>query len=52
MMRFNRALALARRGGGWADIAAECGYANQAHLIREFREFAGRPPASLLAGRP
>ncbi len=52
MMRFNRALALARRGGGWADIAAECGYADQAHLVREFREFAGRPPASLLAGRP
>ena len=28
-----------------ADIAAECGYADQAHLAREWRDLAGRPPS-------
>jgi AraC-like DNA-binding protein len=46
--RFNRATALARQDhvSGWADIAAVCGYADQAHLVREFKEFAGVPPAT------
>jgi AraC-like DNA-binding protein len=32
-----------------ADLAADCGYYDQAHLAREFRDLAGRPPSAWLA---
>lgn len=34
-----------------ARLAVRCGYADQAHLTRECRDLAGRPPVSLLAAR-
>jgi AraC-like DNA-binding protein len=32
-----------------ADLAADCGYYDQAHLAREFRDLAGLPPSAWLA---
>jgi AraC-like DNA-binding protein len=53
IIRFQRFLSLADAANGRpiAHLAAECGYADQAHLTREVNELAGLPPARLLAER-
>jgi len=58
VIRFDRARKLlvrkltgATAGAGYllADLAADCGYFDQAHLAREFRALAGCPPSQWLA---
>jgi AraC-like DNA-binding protein len=48
--RFQRVFPAIEEGSEWVDAAAACGYYDQAHLIRDFRAFAGEPPSHLLAG--
>jgi AraC-like DNA-binding protein len=55
VVRFDRArrLMLRRQAAGGrvmlARLATECGYYDQAHLARDFRDLAGCPPSALLA---
>jgi AraC-like DNA-binding protein len=49
VVRFQRALALVRDGISLARVAAEAGFADQAHLTHEVRALAGRPPSRLAA---
>ena len=47
ILRFERAVALLKRGDvPLAELAFECGYYDQAHLNRDFREFAGKSPSA------
>jgi AraC-like DNA-binding protein len=47
VLRMNRALALARAGTAFADVAHSVGYADQAHLAREVKNLAGVPLSEL-----
>jgi AraC-like DNA-binding protein len=47
VIRFQRAMRLARRADSLADLAAWSGYADQAHLSRECRRLAGTTPSDL-----
>jgi len=48
LARFERSHRLVGRGSTLADVAARCGYADQAHLAREWRALAGLPPTRWL----
>jgi AraC-like DNA-binding protein len=47
LLRFERARALAGTMT-WAELAFECGFADQPHLISDFRAFTGRTPETFL----
>jgi AraC-like DNA-binding protein len=53
LQRFRRALDRIEDATrvGWAGFAQDCGYYDQAHLNRDFREFSGRSPTELMAAR-
>jgi AraC-like DNA-binding protein len=47
VLRFRKSLAAAHQTPtpDWSDLAAACGYYDQAHFIHEFQQFAGMTPA-------
>jgi AraC-like DNA-binding protein len=54
VMRFRRAFRMLNHAprGRWAEVATRSGYADQSHLIRDFRQFAGMPPTEFFAAEP
>lgn len=49
LARFQRTLDRLQSRSSWADLAVECGYSDQAHMIREFRMFSGLTPSAYQA---
>jgi transcriptional regulator GlxA family with amidase domain len=51
LVRFNRASTLLKKPGrlNWADVTYSCGYADQAHFIRDFKAFSGSNPTALIS---
>lgn len=48
LLRFERAVALARTIPSLTAVALAAGYADQSHFIREFRRFSGAAPGAIL----
>lgn len=46
VIRLRRAVKLLRRGESAAGVAAACGYCDQAHMSRDFRQLAGTSPSA------
>ena len=47
VLRFERARELAGTMP-WGELAYECGFSDQSHLIAEFRRITGRTPGTFL----
>lgn len=54
VLRFRRAFRLldGTPQGDWTRVALAAGYFDQAHLIRDFRHFAGAPPSAFFRSDP
>ena len=49
VQRLQRVIAaMEQPGNAWVDAALSCGYYDQSHLVKDFRELAGDPPSLLL----
>jgi len=46
ILRFQQARVLAEKleAPNWAELAVSCGYFDQSHLIKDFKEFSGSTP--------
>ncbi len=51
LVRFDHARRQLEAGGSIAAVAADCGYADQSHLTREFAAISGHPPNEFLVVR-
>ena len=52
ILRFQQVFrAVERSDTAWANVALECGYYDQAHLIRDFNQFSQQTPAVLFAAQ-
>jgi AraC-like DNA-binding protein len=47
VIRFGRAVRLLHSGTPIAQVAAECGFYDQAHMNREFRVLGGTTPGQI-----
>jgi AraC-like DNA-binding protein len=50
IQRFQRVFQELEAGGNWVETALACGYYDQAHLVRDMREFSGEAPSALVNG--
>ena len=46
ILRFQRVFTAMQGDSAWVDVAFECGYYDQSHLISDFRRFSGSTPAA------
>jgi AraC-like DNA-binding protein len=53
VLRFSRVVDVLRRADEvrWAELAYDCGYYDQSHFNRDFRQFAGMTPTQFLTRR-
>ncbi len=52
ILRFQRVLRAFEAAANWAGAAADCGYYDQSHLIRDFRQFTGECPTAIARWDP
>jgi transcriptional regulator GlxA family with amidase domain len=54
LLRFRRAFRMldGSSPGKWTGVAARAGYFDQAHMIRDFRQFAGAAPSEFFSQHP
>jgi AraC-like DNA-binding protein len=48
MLRVEMAIAARHRGAAWTDVAARCGFNDQAHMIRDFKALSRTTPEAFM----